>query len=102
VLGSTFSLISGMPTPVVYGLLLGEHNLTSGCHGHSMTANFSPPVCSPTGEAGKNVQTGFIVICGMPQTFSRDLRPATIVYSEGQRIKFHLYSECEFFKNCSF
>jgi hypothetical protein len=38
------------PILVVYDLLLGENNLT---------ANFSPPVCSPRGEAGKIVQTGF-------------------------------------------
>jgi hypothetical protein len=27
-----------------------------------MAANFSSPVCSPTGEAGKNEETGF---CGV-------------------------------------
>jgi hypothetical protein len=37
----------------------GYYNLTSGCHGISKPANFSSPVCSPTGEAGKNVQNGF-------------------------------------------
>jgi hypothetical protein len=30
----------------------------------------------------------FLVICGLSQAFSRDLRLVTIVYTEGQRIKF--------------
>jgi hypothetical protein len=32
--------------------------MTSGCHGDSMPAKFSPPVCSYTGEAGQNAETG--------------------------------------------
>jgi hypothetical protein len=55
----------------------GDYNMTSGCHGDSKTANFSLPVCSPTREAGKNVQTVFFwcsaachrlfpEICGLP------------------------------------
>jgi hypothetical protein len=72
--------------PVCYP---GKSNLTSSCHRDSKTANFSFPVCSPTGEAGKNVQTGFfLVICGLSQAFFRDLRSATIIYSGVQRIKF--------------
>jgi hypothetical protein len=62
--------------------LIGENNLTSGCHGDSNTANFSPPVCSPTGEAGKD--NFFPVICGLPRVFSIDLRLATIAYSKGK------------------
>jgi hypothetical protein len=42
------------------GLLPGDYNLTSDCHGDSMSADFSPPICSPTGEAGKNAETGFM------------------------------------------
>jgi hypothetical protein len=39
----------------------GDYNLTSGCHGYrAMSAKFSPPVCSTTGEAGKNAETGFM------------------------------------------
>jgi hypothetical protein len=86
---------------MVCGLPPGDYNLTSGCHGDSNTADFSPPVCSPTEEAGKNVQTGFLVICGLPQAFSRDLRTVTNVYNGEQRVNFYLYtgSEGEFFKN---
>jgi hypothetical protein len=36
--------------------------MTSGCQGISKPANISPPVCSPKGEAGKNVQTGFFSV----------------------------------------
>jgi hypothetical protein len=68
-----------------YGLLPGENNLTTGCHKERKTTNFSPPVCSLADEAGENVQTGFIrVICGLPQAFYRDLRPATIVIVGGK------------------
>jgi hypothetical protein len=28
---------------------------------NSKPANSSPPVCSPTGEAGKNTETGFML-----------------------------------------
>jgi hypothetical protein len=40
------------PILVVCGLLPGENNLTSGCHGDRKTATFYSPVCSPKGEAG--------------------------------------------------
>jgi hypothetical protein len=37
-----------------------ENNLTSGCHGINKTGNFSiSPICFSTGEACKNVETGF-------------------------------------------
>jgi hypothetical protein len=36
-------------------------------------------VCSPTGEAGKNVQTCFFSVdLGLPQAFNRDMWSATI------------------------
>jgi hypothetical protein len=60
------------------GLPLGDYNLTNGCHGERMPANFSPPVCSSTaGEAGKN--WFFLVICCLPQVFSVYLQLASIV-----------------------
>jgi hypothetical protein len=37
-----------------------------------------------------------------PQAFSRDLRPATIVYTVGQMKNFYLCSECDFFKLVTF
>jgi hypothetical protein len=89
---------------MVCGLPPEDYNFTSGCHGDSRTANFLPPVCSCTGEAGKNVQTGFFQsICGLPQAFSRDLRADTKVYNGEQMINFYLFtgSEGEFFKNRS-
>jgi hypothetical protein len=56
-----FDSFLGCPIPilVVSGLLLGENNLTTGCHRDSKPAYFSHPVCSSTEEAGKNIQTGF-------------------------------------------
>jgi hypothetical protein len=78
---------------------------SAACHRDSKSANLSPSVCSPTEEAGKNVQIGFFgVLCGMPQAFYRDLQPATIVIVGGQRMKFLFiqYSKCECFKNRSF
>jgi hypothetical protein len=48
---------------VVCGLPPGDYNLNSGCHEDSKPANFSPPVCFPTGEAGKNADTGFMRCC---------------------------------------
>jgi hypothetical protein len=83
------------------GLLLGEKNLTSGCHVNSNPDNFLSPICSPTGEAGKHVQTG------LPQVFSVDLRLATVVYmytysGESKERNFHSYSEGELLKNRSF
>jgi hypothetical protein len=76
------------PILMVCGLPPGYCNLTSGCHGDSKTANFSPRVCSPTGEAGRNVQTGFFLwsavwhrlfpdICGLP--------PSSIVGGKGYK-----------------
>jgi hypothetical protein len=68
---------------VVSGLLPGENNLPSGCHRESKSANFSPPACSPTEEAGKNVQTGFFLvichrlfteICGLPTSQYREAK----------------------------
>jgi hypothetical protein len=47
------------PILVVSSLRPGENNLTTGCHRDSKSANFSPPVCSPTEKAGKNLQTVF-------------------------------------------
>jgi hypothetical protein len=38
----------------------GDCNLASGCHGDSMPANFSSPVCSSTKEYGKNAEAGFM------------------------------------------
>jgi hypothetical protein len=65
---------------MVCGLPPGDHSLTSGCHGDNKAANFSPPVCNPIGEAGKNVKTGFFLWSAACQRlFPRDLRPATIV-----------------------
>jgi hypothetical protein len=53
-------------------------------HDFFKPANFSPPVCSSTGEAGKNVQTVFFqLICGLPEAFYRDLWSATIVIGRG-------------------
>jgi hypothetical protein len=72
---------------MVCGLPPGDYNLTSGCHEDGTIANFSPLVCSTTGEAGRNVQTVCLLICGLPLAFSRDLRPATIFYSVGERTK---------------
>jgi hypothetical protein len=55
---------------MVCGLPPRDFNFTGGFHVERKFDNFSPSVCSPTGEAGKNVQTGFAVdprlICGMP------------------------------------
>jgi hypothetical protein len=46
---------------VMCGLPPGDDNLTSGCHGDSMSVNFFlPPVCSPIEEAGENAETGFM------------------------------------------
>jgi hypothetical protein len=42
------------------GLPPGDNNMTSGGHGDSMPANSSPPIYYPTGEVGKNPETGFI------------------------------------------
>jgi hypothetical protein len=61
------------PRLIVCGLLPGENILANGLHGDSIR---SPPVCSPTGEAVKKVQTGFswwsavchrsfLLICGL-------------------------------------
>jgi hypothetical protein len=83
-----------MPTRdlVVSGLLPGENNLTTSCHRDSKSANFSTSACSFTEEAGKNLQTGFFgIICGLPQAFYRDLRPATIVIV-GAKDKFSFYT----------
>jgi hypothetical protein len=75
----------------------GESNLTSGCHEDSKTADFSLPVCSPHEWQVKMYKpVFFLVICGVPQAFSRDLQSATIVCSGVQRINFDSYSECEF------
>jgi hypothetical protein len=52
--------ICSRPILVICGLLPGENYLTGGCHGDSKPANFSSPVCSTTGDAGKNVETGFM------------------------------------------
>jgi hypothetical protein len=38
----------------------GDYNLTGGCRGDSIPANFSILVCSPTGKAGSNTETGFM------------------------------------------
>jgi hypothetical protein len=79
------------PILVVCGLPPGYYNFTSGCHGISKPANFSPPVYSPTGEASKNVPTGFFrIICGLPPAFYRDLRSATIVIG-GENYKSSIY-----------
>jgi hypothetical protein len=86
--GSTFCLLSGVLS-LVWGLPTGVYNLTSGCHGDSRSVNFSHPVFSPTGGASKMYKPAFfLVICGLPQVFYRDLRPATIAYSGEQRISF--------------
>jgi hypothetical protein len=61
ILGAELNLLIDMrPILMISVLPRGDYNLTSGCHGDSMSANFSPPVCSPTGEAGKNAETGFM------------------------------------------
>jgi hypothetical protein len=77
--------------------------LFAACHRDSKFADFSSPFCSPTGEAGKNVQSVFWVICGQPQAFYRDLS----LILRGKRIKFlFMYivnvNKCECFKNRSF
>jgi hypothetical protein len=66
------------------GALPGENNLTTGCHRDGKSANFMPSVCSPTEEAGKNVQTGFLGDLQLLQAFFRDLRPANIVIVGGK------------------
>jgi hypothetical protein len=72
-------------------------------HGDRKSGNFSPPVCSPTEETGKNVQTGFFrVICGLPQAFLQRSAACHHRNNDGQRIKFCLHSKCEFFENRSF
>jgi hypothetical protein len=71
-----------MPTPIlmVCGLPPGNYTLTSGCHGNSNAANFSPLVCSPNGEAGKIYKPVFSGDMRLAtETFSRDLRAATKV-----------------------
>jgi hypothetical protein len=89
--GSLFDWYPVCPHPilVVCGLLPGAYNLTSDCHGDSKIANFSPPVCSPTGEAGKSYKAVFPV-----DLFSVYLRLATIVV-RGEEWNFDLYSEDE-------
>jgi hypothetical protein len=46
------------PILVVCGLLPGDNNLTRGCQGAVCPPIFIP--CSPTGESGKNSETGFM------------------------------------------
>jgi hypothetical protein len=65
-------------------------------------ADFSPPIGFPTGEAGKNIQTGFLVDLGPATGFLQKSAVCHHRNSGGQMIKLFLYSECEFFKNHSF
>jgi hypothetical protein len=78
-----------IPILVMSGLPPGDYNLTIGCQGNSMTANFSPQVCSPKGESGKKQKP---VLCGVLWT-------ATIENKGWQRITFWFiqYSEGKFF-----
>jgi hypothetical protein len=55
----------------------------------TLKASIFASVLLPTGEAGKHAQTVFLmVICSLPQAFFLYLRPATIIYSKGQRLKY--------------
>jgi hypothetical protein len=55
------SAVCPRPILVMCGLPSGGYNLTSGCHGNIIPANFSFPVCSSTGEASKNAETSFML-----------------------------------------
>jgi hypothetical protein len=95
------------PFLIVCGLPLWENNLTNGCHGDSEAANFSLPVCSPTWEAGRRVQTGFFLWCAACHKLCPDicgLPPSSTVYWGANDIKYiySVYSECEIFKKFSF
>jgi hypothetical protein len=94
-----------MATPdlVVSGQLPGEINLNTGCHSDSKSSNLSPPVCSPMEEAGKNVQTGFLVDLWSATGFLQ--RSTACQYGNsggGKGQNFFLYSKCAFFQNRSF
>jgi hypothetical protein len=89
----------------------GHYKLTSGCHGISKPANFSPLVCYPTREAGKNVQSGFFrwsvachrlftEICGLslPPLKSRLWQSEKFHRDINYRIFFVQFQQCQWYR----
>jgi hypothetical protein len=94
--GSTFWLISGLPTPD----FSEDYSLNSGCYGDRKTAICSPPDCSPIGEVGKNFTNRFfLVICSFATGFSQRYAACHRRKQWRQKIKLYFFSECDFFKN---
>jgi hypothetical protein len=83
-----------MATPdlVVSGQLPGEINLNTGCHSDSKSSNLSPPVCSPMEEAGKNVQTGFLVDLWSATGFLQRSTACQYGNSGGEKDKISFYT----------
>jgi hypothetical protein len=71
-----------------------------------MPAKLSPPVCSPTGEADKNTETGFIRFspnCHYIKPWMAKDNISIYMYSEGKFLKIHNFKGIirKFLKNAS-